>query len=344
MNISLLKSDKTLTKRFNGAEIINYSNSYSFTHIECPVENIEELYDLLKAISTESDICIVRGEKICEESANIQRTINVPKNFRENPKGVDWVMIDFDAITAPQGSFTRLQYADYLVGTLPEYMHNSSYVVQWSSKAGIDNWKTLRCHIWFWLETARTDSEAKRWADSVGITDLSVYNPVQIHYTAAPIFENGAIDPIGINNRCVLIHKEKDTVDIPLITAPSIRKVLPGKYVPVGMGDDYGFQKKLKSIGHPHMHSAITEAIGSWISRTGSNSNLTRLKERIREAIENAPINGSCGKAFYQSDKYLNEQIRGCHFQHKANGPSRMPETKKEFIIYKMSHGTSIGE
>ena len=55
--------------------------------------------------------------------------------------------------------------------------------------------------MWFWHEKPASSAELKRWARAINkakgnVIDESLYSPVQIHYTANPIFENGVIDPV----------------------------------------------------------------------------------------------------------------------------------------------------
>ena len=56
-------------------------------------------------------------------------------------------------------------------------------------------------HLWFWLATPRTSAELKEWAKAIKLeVDHSVFQPAQIHYTAAPIFAAGLTDPISVRN------------------------------------------------------------------------------------------------------------------------------------------------
>ncbi|HHW4679760.1 MAG TPA: phage/plasmid primase, P4 family, partial [Xylella sp.] len=58
-----------------------------------------------------------------------------------------------------------------------------------------------KAHVWFWLATPCTSEQLKAWAASCGLkVDTSVFNAVQIHYTAAPVFEAGVCDPVPVRS------------------------------------------------------------------------------------------------------------------------------------------------
>jgi hypothetical protein len=79
------------------------------------------------------------------------------------------------------------------VNTLPPEFHHASRFWQLTASAGIK--PGIRIRLWYWLNRAVTDAEARRWlADSP--VDPSLYNPIQPHYTAAPIFDPPELDPV----------------------------------------------------------------------------------------------------------------------------------------------------
>lgn len=355
MKITILDaSPKKLTKQFSivDGKIVkkDYDRCYSYEYQYADCSNLTDLYDVLKYLSTEPSKCIIRAKLknnyVGTSVVRQKRGDNAP--FIENPDGVDFIMCDFDKIEIPDWLPTDLDaYLEYLISTLPVYMHDVSYVYQWSSQAGMDDWKTLRCHIWFWLSEARTDSEMINWADSlkkedkVKIIDDSVFRTVQPNYTAHPIFESGVLDPL-LGDRLGLIIKKKDCVTIPSIKIKK-RTSYSSTYsaAPAPVGLENKFDQRLAAIG-PDFHMPITQAVASWISLTGSGSDFGRLKQILRDRINSAPGEGSAGKAHYLSDAYLDAEIKGCPFAHKIDGPDRMPETQRERVRYKLSNGKKI--
>ena len=52
----------------------------------------------------------------------------------------------------------------------------------------------VRLHLWYWLSRPCSDAEMKGWLQESPV-DLALFNPVQMHYTANPVFLDGATDP-----------------------------------------------------------------------------------------------------------------------------------------------------
>ena len=81
----------------------------------------------------------------------------------------------------------------------------------------------IRLHLWYWLNRPCSDAEMKGWLQDSPV-DLALFNPVQPHFTANPIFLEGAIDPFP--DRSVL-YKPSDVseVNVPELIPPVVRKV-----------------------------------------------------------------------------------------------------------------------
>ena len=56
-------------------------------------------------------------------------------------------------------------------------------------------WTELRLHLWFWCDRPACDGSLRPWVKSIPYADASLFNSVQPHYTAAPIFVGG-VDPV----------------------------------------------------------------------------------------------------------------------------------------------------
>jgi hypothetical protein len=353
------KQHPFLTKQFSleNGNIVkkDYDKSWTYDVEQIPVNNLDELMTILLALSIQQDCCVIRGElKSGMPVHGVVRQKSKPDSpFQENPKGLPFIMIDFDKIPYPEDlPRDKEWYLEYLISFLPDYLTKSDYIYQWSSQAGLDNWKTLRCHIWFWLNEPRTDTQMDSWAkelnesysikgDSFKI-DKSVFGTVQPNYIATPIFV-GMENPIS--ERIGMVKKEFRSVSIPVCVETKYTSSPSGKtkikYTPQPPGLENKFDIRLQSIG-PDFHNKITEAVGSWFALTGPNSDTNRLKDILRARILVAPGEGSCGLPYYISDDYLDHEIDSCIFQHKEIGPDRMPETDKERIIYKMTRGVRI--
>jgi hypothetical protein len=83
------------------------------------------------------------------------------------------------------------------VSLLPTQFHGTSAWWQMTSSAGIK--PGVRLRLWYWLGREISDDEAKRWLRE-SPTDLALFNPVQVHYTAAPIFDPPSLDPVPLRS------------------------------------------------------------------------------------------------------------------------------------------------
>jgi hypothetical protein len=344
-------SPKLLTKQFNlvNNKIVktDYDRCYEYEYQYADCNNINDLYELLAGIATFPTKCIIRGELKLNVVGNrvVRQKRDASAPFRENPDGVSFMMCDFDKIEIPDWLPTDLDcYLEYLISTLPLYMQDVSYVFQWSSQAGMDGWQSLRCHIWYWLQEPRTDTQMGLWCKKVNldadskVIDDSTMRTVQPNYTANPIFGTGVTDPLN-GHRVGLVRKTKDAALIPIISKQEIPVRVTAGGNPVTSASPAGLETKfdlrLAEIG-PDFHMPITRAVACWITLTGPSSDHSRLKERLRDRIMVAPGEGSAGRAHYLSDTYLDAEIRGCPFPSNPNGPDRLPETRIERVRYKL--------
>lgn len=87
---------------------------------------------------------------------------------------------------------------EFVRANLPECFLGVSCYWQLSNSAGHQKVEGLfNAHVWFWLDTPYSSAELKRWAATEArAVDLSLFDEIQLHYTANPLFEAGVIDPI----------------------------------------------------------------------------------------------------------------------------------------------------
>lgn len=101
------------------------------------------------------------------------------------------------------------------VSTLPAEFQNASAWWQMTSSAGLK--PGIRLRLWFWCDRPVTDQECKRWLAGSPV-DLALYSPVQIHYIAAPIFDDPADDPVPLRSGWWWRHQ--NTVAVPELPEP----------------------------------------------------------------------------------------------------------------------------
>jgi hypothetical protein len=116
-----------------------------------------------------------------------------------------WVLVevdDFEPLTADPVRDPVRAIDEYIATCLPVCFQGAAYHWQLSNSAGhATKGGVLKVHIWFWLATPYTSAQLKAWARALAVAlDDSVLNPVQVHYTAAPVFEAGVVDPVPVRS------------------------------------------------------------------------------------------------------------------------------------------------
>ena len=141
-----------------------------------PVSDIHDLSRLLVWLERDPTAFIVRGEPLPD--LDLSRPIRRLKHdredaaatFRDKDGGLHWVPDEFQEV---------------------------SFHWQFSSSAGIGDSNKVSAHLWFWLNRPVTNAELKAWAKQSNLpVDTALFSAVQPHYTAAPIFDDGLVDPL----------------------------------------------------------------------------------------------------------------------------------------------------
>lgn len=315
-----------LTKRFvmsGEGEIdkINFGNVKNFRCEQFQVSGIFELAELLSKLESDPRACIIRGEPMphVDLSKPVRRTKwktgNEEPYFRSVEEGQPWLCIDFDDLKCPDhiAAETDPEAAiRHLISLLPPEFHNVTCLWQWSSSAGVKGWDNLRAHLWFWLDRGVHDDDLRRWAKTNDVKiDGSLFNAVQVHYTAAPIFEDV---PDPVRRRSGLLRGLSDAVqlEVPPKAVPSPKTPTSG-----GLVESVGFDGLLKQIGDHEggagFHEPITRAIASYVATNGPEFDREALKERVRAAILSAENHHRDQSVIdrYSSDRDLDASIDG---------------------------------
>lgn len=226
---------KTLTKTVDGWHKSNYANAFHFDAFTSDPKSLEELSDILLMLEREDRAAIIRGRLIdCTTSERVRRLsldhdqgsaddfFNSAATFEDVP--CHWVMIDFDKLPADP-SLTMGQRHAMLIATIPPEFRGVDYHYQWSSSAGLDGWRTLSAHLWFWLDTPETSenlyarAKAFNWKENYKV-DIGLFQSVKFHYTAAPHFV-GTGDPLqGQRSGFVRLMPDRPTVSLPAWVPP----------------------------------------------------------------------------------------------------------------------------
>lgn len=267
-------ASKRVTKGSDGAPVVSgYNAGALFAVGRRPVTGITELSALLLELEGLPSAFVIRGAPVSDLPEAAVRRKKV--NFRTPESGRDWVMIDLDKIVLPDGldlARNTTAVIEHLVELLPPEFRTVTYHYQLSSSAGLGDPRKISAHLWFWLAEPCPDEKLKRWAKAVNkragykLIDPALFNDVQAHYMAAPIFENVA-NPFPV--RSGLVKKGHDAVSIKYIEAPAA----PSLPASGGFEPGPGFEGWLTKIGdHPGgegFHEPIIRAIASYVAEHG---------------------------------------------------------------------------
>ena len=301
-------ASKRFVKTAAGIQKTDFNAGFLFKLLEpLPVTDIVSLHEALTAIESFPNMLVIRGAPLNASHAEcwIRRLGDGSEgsNFATPSIGRRWVLIDFDKIALPKKHSLKkdtVAVCDYLIGLLPPEFHDVSYHWQLSSSAGVFNTSTVSMHIWFWLDWPVPDADLKTWAKAVNdkagytLVDPALFQSVQAHYTAAPIFE-GMANPFPV--RSGLVTKARGAVNLVLPASPVSRRPASGKS---GIGSQVvcarggsGFEFNLASIGdHPGgggFHAPIVKAAASYVSEHGADgTDVEHLYRLIRGAVLNA--------------------------------------------------------
>jgi hypothetical protein len=130
-------------------------------------------------------------------------------------------MIDIDKLALPTQLKTSTDPAasvNYATSLLPEEFQNKTCVWQLSASCCLVNDSIFSAHLFFWLSEPLANEHLRLWAKNVNaqagikLIDPALFNAVQIHYTANPIFD-GREDPIKAD-RVGIIRGASDEVSL----------------------------------------------------------------------------------------------------------------------------------
>ena len=295
-------ASKRFVKTANVVVKHSYNAGYYFGLLQPqPVTDIFSLSDVLTALEDFPRCLVIRGAPT--DTADIgswtRRTgSNEVGNFFTPAEGRRWILIDLDKIALPQRlSLTTDPVAarEHLVRLLPAAFQNTTYHWQFSSSAGMGDPSTVSMHLWFWLVQPATDSDLKAWAKHVNeqagykLVDPALFQHVQAHYTAAPIFE-GMADPFPV--RSGLERKTNDSAELVLPTPMATRvRNTTAKPSSQRNADGKGYDYHLSRIGdHPGgegFHAPIVAAAASYVGTHGKDGTDVEVAYKL---ISNAVV------------------------------------------------------
>ncbi|HEY8872200.1 MAG TPA: hypothetical protein VIM52_04150, partial [Stellaceae bacterium] len=123
-----------------------------------------------------------------------------------------WLALDIDGLPRPDcieaGNIPAC--GRVAIAELPDAFQGTRCIVQATASHGIA--PGLRLRLWFWLSRPTGGAELGRWLRGVPV-DHSVFGAAQPIYTAAPIFVDGAHDPLA--ERIAMVPGTIEAVSVP---------------------------------------------------------------------------------------------------------------------------------
>lgn len=315
------RATKLWTRDRSGKTIVfGYDKAFWFCVETFQVSGIRELNEIYQTLLSEPNRLVIRGipAEGVDQRQQVLRRSNPDEQgkiwFKDPDEGLCQVTLDFDNIPLPVGCdiYDDPEGAvEHVIGLLPELFWDASCIWQLSSSAGMVDDGKVSLHVSYWLNRPVTNGELKQWAKNVNektgfkLIDLALFQTVQPHYVARPIFD-GIEDPI--QRRSGFREGICDEVDFPVII--DISHALQGTAKGV-LQYAKGFDSKLEYLGDgPGLlgfHIPLREAVASYAAKHGSSgTDSTVLKEKLRLAILGAPKSRDRNVSRYISDAYLN--------------------------------------
>jgi hypothetical protein len=223
----LTHSTKRLAKLWKAdGSVSNYDQAKYFKLRNHEVGSLADLSLLLSSLEHDTSSCIIRGRYVGEGGhGRVLRQLEV---FADQPLHTVLIEVDnFEPLTADPVAAPEECALEYVYSCLPPEFHGVSFHWQLSNSAGFPGKEhLLKAHLWFWLKDPATSAALRSWARASGVAcDKAVFNPVQIHYTSAPVFEAGVRNPVPARSGLFSGYLSDE---VPLVIAPvdtSERKV-----------------------------------------------------------------------------------------------------------------------
>lgn len=170
-----------------------YAHAKHFTHQQVQIDNLEALHELLGALAADPYSCLVRGRV-----ASGDRTIVRQKGVIED-QPLSWLLIDVDGyVPMTAGPLEEDAIVEFVQTELPPEFRGAAYSWRFSGSAGMKDDGGLRAHLWFWLAEPATSAQLRAWAKRTGLkSDCTLFDSIQIHYTADPLRDEGVADPFA---------------------------------------------------------------------------------------------------------------------------------------------------
>jgi hypothetical protein len=197
--------------------IEDYNNARTFDLIEAAVAGLDDIQELLCRLARYRNCGIVRGAISDPSRTRSVRRLLYPDGadqptLREAPRR--WLALDIDTLPRPEwiAIDDLVSCARLAIETLPTEFRRARFVVQATGGHGLK--PGVRIRLWCWLCRPVVGAELKHWLRRTPV-DPSVFGPANIIYTAPPVIEPGAFDPLTTRLEAVPGHDGEVLVPAP---------------------------------------------------------------------------------------------------------------------------------
>jgi hypothetical protein len=318
------KGGRVLTKRWRRVrgrlQEESYDNAQRFCGTEHPVTNIHDFGELIQQTSADPQLAIVRGVIADGVDRNDMLRRALPRGAIPAtllPKARWWLGLDLENIPCPPGTDPVSEpeaIVAHVIALLPPVFGKVTCFWQFTSGHGLK--PGIRLRLWFWLSRPASDEELRQWlgerVPQDGAPpqewprrwpiDPALFNPIQLHFTAAPIFE-GLPDPVP--RRCGWRYGVEDTVVIP-DQAPAEERA--GRFstgapsTEPGLGYE-GWRARIGDHeGGDGFYRPIKSAIGAYFAANGAHFDAAWLVNDLASVVRERQGN--------RTNAYVEERVR----------------------------------
>ena len=312
------------TKQIHRDGTIGHKVSKNFRFEPKRFKNPNEFFKQMEKLQDAPYCFVVRGHpnKAVDMSCDVRRIVRKTGEGTILPATRAWVTLDIDGI--PAGPKAKILANSFdprdpettikdVIELLPRVFHDVSCHWRYSSSTGFKG-DTVSCHLTFILDTPTSDDNLKRYFQTFNegfitiygqrLVDPALFNPIQPHYTAAPIID--IEDPLS--QRSGTLRYKTDVVPFAQEWVVEVE----------GGDEERRYMKFFDRVGDNYdgFHHPIMQGIASWINYHGTPEGPARkeLKRLVRSYVDDAEVGESRGAVEvdrYRSDNFLDTLIDG---------------------------------
>ena len=217
------------TKQIKKGKTVSHRVAKNFKFKTQRFDTPDEFFDLLEKLQSAPYCFIIRGHpaKTVDVECDVRRIVRNTGDGTINTALRRWVTLDIDGLPT-KGKILPSEFNPKdpeatildIINLLPSAFVDTSCHWRYSSSSGFKG-DTVSCHLSFVLDVPISDEDLKRYFQTFNesfmgvfgrrLIDPALFNPIQPHYTAAPIIE-GVDDPMS--QRSGIFKGASDVVSI----------------------------------------------------------------------------------------------------------------------------------